>query len=66
MKILPFITTVILVVCISGMPLFGMAVPSGPTEPAEEETPAHSGGYLSEGEAILFGVLICLLVLIII
>jgi len=66
MKTLPFIVTVILIICVSGMPLFGMAVPSGGTEPAEEEMPAHSGGYLSEGEAILFGVLICLLVLIII
>lgn len=64
MKLLTCI--IVLVLCIAGMPLMAMTVPSqGPDLPEQEGTP-RSGGYMSEGEAILFGILICLLVLIII
>ena len=64
MKILTII--IILVFCIAGAPVFAMTVPSEGAEPDQDEIPVNSGGYMSQGEAILFGVLICLLVLIII
>ena len=64
MKILTII--IVLVFCIAGMPAFAMTVPSEGAGPAEEEIPVNAGGYMSQGEAILYGVLICLLVLIII
>ena len=55
---------VVLALCLCGIPALAMIVPSQGSTPPEEE-PVHSGGYYTQTEAILYGILICLVIIII-